>query len=89
MDTSLIKTTLHSSNATATIELNRPSKRNAFTQSMIDDLVNTLALLDTNPTIRAVVITGVSNGSFCGILNSSTLVRTHVVAFIVLIKVVN
>lgn len=50
----------------ALVEFNRPSKRNAFSQVMIDELVSTLARLDEDAQVRAVVITGSPGGPFSG-----------------------
>lgn len=50
----------------ALIEFNRPSKRNAFSQAMIDQLVATLLRLDQDGRVRAVVVTGSPGGPFSG-----------------------
>lgn len=46
----------------AVVQLNRPQKRNALTQAMIDDLVAALGYLDARKDIRAVVVTGSPGG---------------------------
>ena len=51
---------------TALVELNRPEKRNAFSQTMICELVAALDSLDNNPEVRCIVIAGSPGGSFCG-----------------------
>lgn len=50
----------------ATIQFNRPAKRNAFAQKTIDEIVATLAYLDSVESVRAVVLTGGPEGHFCG-----------------------
>lgn len=50
----------------AVLELNRPQKRNAFTQVMIDDIVAALAYLDTLGDVRALVVTSTPGSAFCG-----------------------
>ncbi|POS80533.1 enoyl-CoA hydratase/isomerase [Diaporthe helianthi] len=51
----------------AVVQLNRPQKRNAFTQAMIDSMVAALADLDARKDIRALVVTGSPGGGpFCG-----------------------
>jgi enoyl-CoA hydratase len=49
----------------AILELNRPRKRNALSQGMIDELTGALSQLDRSPTVFAVVLT--SSGPFSGI----------------------
>jgi enoyl-CoA hydratase len=53
-------------NGVALIEFDRPKKRNALSQSMIDELVSTLKLLDQDSRVRAVCLTGSPNGPFSG-----------------------
>lgn len=48
----------------AVLELNRPRKRNALSQALIDELTGALRQLDRSPTIFAVVLT--SSGPFSG-----------------------
>jgi len=48
----------------ALVQLNRPKKRNAFSQSVINELTEALGQLDRSPTVMAVVLT--SSGPFCG-----------------------
>lgn len=51
----------------AVLQLNRPQKRNAFTQAMIDSMVAALGYLDARKDIRALVVTGSPGGGpFCG-----------------------
>lgn len=55
----------------ALVELNRPKKRNALSQVMIDQISSTLQSLDKNSNVRAVVLTGAApDGPFCG-MNSA------------------
>ncbi len=51
---------------TVLVQFNRPEKRNAFSQGMIDDLVACLGLLDHDESVRAVVLAGGPSGPFCG-----------------------
>lgn len=48
----------------ATILLNRPAKRNAFTLDMIDEWARFLVAARTDEDIRAIVVTG-AGGAFC------------------------
>lgn len=50
----------------AVVELNRPKKRNALSQELIDVLIKELAQLDRDTTVRVVVLTGVGQGPFRG-----------------------
>ena len=61
-----IKLTLNNDTGVAVVRLDRPAKRNAFSQSMITDLVSILSQLDSDKSIRAVVLTGCPEGPFCG-----------------------
>lgn len=49
----------------ATIRLNRPEKRNAFTRQMIDDWAKALVECCDNDSIHVVVLTGAGNKAFC------------------------
>ena len=49
----------------ATILLDRPAKHNALTPEMIDQLDAVLAQLDADRTVRAVVVAGAGDRSFC------------------------
>ncbi|KAK7995811.1 hypothetical protein PG991_015278 [Apiospora marii] len=49
----------------AILQLDRPAKRNAFSQAMIDAIVVALRELDRMPEVRAVVIAGLPEGPFC------------------------
>jgi hypothetical protein len=48
----------------AVIELNRPRKRNALSQGLIDELTGALGQLNRSPTVLAAILT--STGPFCG-----------------------
>lgn len=48
----------------ATIRLNRPRRKNAFTLEMIDTWANALIEAEHDPDVRVVVLTG-AGGSFC------------------------
>ncbi|KAJ8121518.1 hypothetical protein ONZ43_g2046 [Nemania bipapillata] len=50
--------------AVAIVQLNRPARRNALTQGMMDRLVALLAQLDRNDAVRAVVLMGTRKGAF-------------------------
>ncbi|KAK4194358.1 putative mitochondrial precursor of enoyl-CoA hydratase [Triangularia verruculosa] len=49
----------------AVVRLDRPAKRNAFSQSMINQLISVLAHLDASDSVRAVVLAGKPDGPFC------------------------
>jgi enoyl-CoA hydratase/carnithine racemase len=46
------------------LELHRPQNNNAFTTTMSDELVDTFTLLDKDPRVRAIVLTG-HGRTFC------------------------
>ena len=48
----------------AMIRLNRPERKNAFTLSMVDQWADSLCWAETDPDVRAVVVTG-TGGAFC------------------------
>lgn len=56
----------------ATVELNRPDKRNALTERMRDEVIDCLAHFDADTAISVVVITGVGE-SFCAGLDRDEL----------------
>ena len=56
--------TLDAGTGVATLTLNRPERLNALTFEVYDELRNTFRALDTEPVVRAVVITGAGRG-FC------------------------
>lgn len=52
--------------AVAVVQLNRPAKRNALTQAMINRLVAVLGQLDQDDAVRTVVLIGTRKGAFSG-----------------------
>ena len=50
----------------AVLQMDRPAKRNAFSQAMIDTIVIALRELDSMPEVRVVVVAGLPEGPFCG-----------------------
>ncbi|CAI4217770.1 unnamed protein product [Parascedosporium putredinis] len=70
-----LKVTLDPSTGVALVVLHRPAKRNAFSQAMIQEMVATLAHLDVEDTIRAVIITGAPDGPFCAGMDLNELVQ--------------
>jgi hypothetical protein len=66
-----IKVTVDDTTGVALVLLDRPEKRNAFSQAMIGDLATALARLDALDTVRAAVITGGDAGPFCGVFSPS------------------
>jgi enoyl-CoA hydratase len=50
----------------AVLELNRPKKRNALSQDLINELIKELSRLDRDVSVRAVILTGSGEGPFCG-----------------------
>jgi len=59
------------------LELNRPKKRNALSQDLINELIEVLLQLDSSSTVRAVVLTGSEQGSFCGMPSVLVQNRAH------------
>lgn len=59
-----------SNDGVAVIQFDRLSKRNAFSQSMIDAVVLALGQLDKSSDVRAVVVAGGPDGPFCGELSN-------------------
>jgi 2-(1,2-epoxy-1,2-dihydrophenyl)acetyl-CoA isomerase len=47
-----------------TITLNRPDKLNAFTNTMLDELIDAFKQAEADPSVRAIVLTGAGRG-FC------------------------
>ena len=50
----------------ALVEFNRPKKRNALSQSMIDELARLLSDLDRDTHVRVAVLSGTKDGPFSG-----------------------
>ncbi|OJD34116.1 enoyl-hydratase [Diplodia corticola] len=59
----------------AVVEFNRPSKRNAFSQAMIDEFTSQLRALDGDSQVRAVVVTGSPGGPFSAGVDLRELVQ--------------
>ena len=72
--TSLIQVSVDSKGI-ALIKLNRPEKRNALSQQLIDALVSTVTRVDCDEKVRVIILTG-SNpaGPFSGIFPNSCLI---------------
>ncbi len=49
----------------ATITLNRPEKLNAYTRTMMDEMVDAMDRIDADDDIRAVIFTGAGDRAFC------------------------
>lgn len=49
----------------ATITLNRPEKMNAFTRTMMDEIIAAMDETDGNDAVRAVIFTGAGDRAFC------------------------
>ena len=49
----------------ATITLNRPDKLNAFTRTMMDEIVDAMDRVDGDDGVRAVIFTGAGERAFC------------------------
>ncbi|ORY16302.1 enoyl-CoA hydratase [Clohesyomyces aquaticus] len=62
----------------ALLQLNRPHKRNALSQSLINELTGVLRRMDRDPTVRTVVLTSVGESPFCAgaDLNELALIST-------------
>jgi enoyl-CoA hydratase len=60
-----------SNDGVGVIQFDRLTKRNAFSQSMIDKVVLALDHLDKRSDVRAVVVAGGPDGPFCGELSCS------------------
>jgi len=65
--TSYVKVRADSGNV-ALLQLDRPSKRNALSQALIDDLILAIRSIEDDESLRAVVITGSPGGPFSGII---------------------
>jgi enoyl-CoA hydratase len=51
----------------AVVQINRPLKRNALSQDLIEELLGMLRKLNRDPAVRAVVLTSVGQTPFCGV----------------------
>ncbi|MGI9626286.1 MAG: enoyl-CoA hydratase family protein [Longimicrobiales bacterium] len=64
LDPKSFRLELDADTSVATITLNRPDRLNALTFEVYDELRNTFRALDSEPGVRAIVITGAGRG-FC------------------------
>ncbi|NGO74154.1 enoyl-CoA hydratase [Streptomyces sp. YC504] len=60
----------------ATLTLNRPRRRNAFTLEMIDDWAEALRTAGADPEVRVIVLTGAGKG-FCAGVDMDTLLAVE------------
>ena len=63
--TDFTQITLDIADGTATITLNRPEKLNAYTRTMMQEVIAALDETDANDEVRAVVFTGAGDRAFC------------------------
>lgn len=56
---------LHIADRIATITLHRPDKLNAFTRTMMAEIIAALDITDADDAVRAVIITGAGERAFC------------------------
>jgi len=49
----------------ATVTLNRPDKMNAFTRTMMDEIIAAMDDIDADDSVRAVIFTGAGDRAFC------------------------
>ena len=49
----------------ATLTLHRPDKMNAFTRTMMDEMIDAIDVTDADDSVRAVVVTGHGDRAFC------------------------
>ena len=52
-------------NSVCTLTLNRPEKRNSLTPGTLETMRNEIRLLEKNPDVRCLVITGAGDKAFC------------------------
>lgn len=64
------------SEAVAMVQLNRPDARNALTRDMMNDLAAQLVALDSDESVRCIVLTG-ADPAFCAGLDLKDLERTY------------
>ncbi len=57
--------TLDKADGIATLTLNRPEKLNAFTRTMMDEIIAALDDTDVDDSVRAVIVTGQGERAFC------------------------
>jgi enoyl-CoA hydratase len=56
---------LHIAGAVATLTLDNPAKLNCFTVDMLAQLTGHLEIIEANPDVRAVIVTGEGDRAFC------------------------
>lgn len=56
---------LQISEGIATLTLNRPEKMNAFTGTMMDEIIDAIDRTDSDDSVRAVIFTGAGDRAFC------------------------
>lgn len=56
---------LDKADGVATVTLNRPEKLNAFTRTMMDEIIAAMDDIDADDEVRAVIFTGAGNRAFC------------------------
>ena len=49
----------------ATLTLHRPDKMNAFTRTMMDEMIDAIDVTDADDSVRAVIVTGHGDRAFC------------------------
>ena len=49
----------------ATLTLHRPDKMNAFTRTMMDEMIDAIDVTDADDSVRAVIVTGHGGRAFC------------------------
>lgn len=56
---------LHIAEGIATLTLNRPEKMNAFTGTMMNEIIDAMDRTDADDSVRAVIFTGAGDRAFC------------------------
>ena len=56
---------LHIAEGIATLTLNRPEKMNAFTGTMMHEIIDAMDRTDADDSVRAVIFTGAGERAFC------------------------
>ncbi|CAP71651.1 uncharacterized protein PODANS_6_75 [Podospora anserina S mat+] len=75
-----VKLSLDDSTGVAIIRLDRPAKRNAFSQNTIHELVSALSHLDALDSVRAVILAGNPDGPFCAGMDINELSQLDTLA---------
>ncbi|KAM7189913.1 ClpP/crotonase-like domain containing protein [Naviculisporaceae sp. PSN 640] len=71
--TKYIVVTVNDDTGVALVRLDRPAKRNAFSQAMVDGLVSIFSQLDASSSVRVVLFAGCPDGPFCAGMDISEL----------------